>query len=191
MKLRTGLAGVVLAGVAAVVAACSSSTVASDAGTSGGDACDEFDPFNISVFNSFCQWNSAVATNDEDASDGVHGAGPLRVYWNMSPPDGSTEFPIGTIIVKESQETDPTQRTAFAMTRRGCGFNSADDGASGWEWWSLADNGDCTMTLLWRGQVAPATESYGGTPVGNCNACHAMVVDNNYVWDSALQLSKF
>jgi hypothetical protein len=35
------------------------------------------------------------------------------------------------------------------------------------------------------------TESYGGTPVGNCNGCHEQVVDNDYVWDTALQLSNF
>jgi hypothetical protein len=193
MKLRTVLAGIVVVGVAAIVGACSSGSAAGSAAEDGG--CTEFDPLAVSgaapAFDNFCNWNQAVATNDEDASDGLHGVGPLKVYWNNSPPHGSTTFPVGTIIVKESQEQDPTQRTAFAMTKRGCGYNTGDGGASGWEWWSLADNGNCTMTLLWRGFQAPATESYAGVPIGNCNDCHGMVVDNDFVWDSALQLSKF
>jgi hypothetical protein len=187
MKLRSGLAGVVASSVVAVVGGCSSSTLPdADAG------CTEFDPAgSATAFDNFCNWNQAVATNDEDASDGLHGIGPLKVYWNQSPRHGASAFPVGTIIVKESQGQDPTQRTAFAMVKRGCGFNSENGGANGWEWWSLADNGNCTMTLLWRGVQAPAAESYSGMPVGNCNGCHTMVVDNDSVWDSALQLSRF
>jgi hypothetical protein len=181
-----------LPALAAGATGCDSSAAAdSDAG------CVEFNPPSgppAPAFDNFCNWHSAPATNSEDASDGVHAppdGGPrgLTVFWNNSPPDGSKSFPIGTIIIKESQDSNPTDRVAFAMTNRGCGYNA--DGAQNWEFWSLADNGNCTMTTLWRGPIAPMAETYAGKPAGDCNGCHGMVVDNDYVWDTALQLSNF
>ncbi len=145
-------------------------------------------PAYASSFNGFCSWSSAVATAPNDASDGVH-LGPLRVYWNQSPPSGSHSFPVGTLILKESQEADPTVRTIFAMAKVGGGYNAG--GATDWEWFSLHQNDDCTVSLLWSGPVAPAGETYAGTPAGDCNACHAQASDNDFVWDSALQLSNF
>ena len=68
-------------------------------------------------------------------------------------------------------------------------YNTA--GAKGWEWWSLQDLGNCSVSRLWRGPVAPGVETYAGTPAGDCNGCHAQVADNDYVWDEALQMSKF
>jgi len=181
--------GIMTAALAAVAAGCNGNDMSdADAG------CVAFDPVEnannqLPAFDNFCNWSSAPATNSEDASDGIHAPGPLTVYWNNSPPHGSSTFPIRTIIIKESQQADVTTRTAFAMVKRGCGFNA--DGALNWEWFSLADNGDCTMSQLWRGAFAPAGETYSNKPVGDCNGCHGMVVDNDYVWDSALQLSNF
>ncbi len=148
-----------------------------------------------SAFTGFCKWSSAPATAADDGGDGIHGLGPLTVYWNESPPHGSHEFPVGTIVLKESNQTDPTQRVVFAMVKRqprGTGYNSADaGGADGWEWWSVTDNGDCTVTRLWRGPAPQGTESYAGMPAGDCNGCHTKAVNNDYVWDTALQLSHF
>lgn len=107
-------------------------------------------------------------------------------------PHGAHEFPVGTIIVKESQQADAGQRVVFAMVKRQARTGDYNtDGAKGWEWWSLQDMGDCSMSQLWRGPLAPAVESYAGTPTGDCNGCHAQEADNDYVWDEALQLSKF
>jgi hypothetical protein len=149
----------------------------------------------ISDFSGFCKWSSAPATAPGDAGDGVHGLGPLTVYWNKSPPSGSHEFPVGTIILKESNQADPSQRLVFAMVKRqprGTGFNSADAGGDdGWEWWSLTDLGHCSVERLWRGAAPPITEAYAGMPIGDCNGCHARIEDNDYVWDTALNLSHF
>jgi len=190
MKVRAVFAGrFVVAALAVEAAGCNGSDAAdADAG------CVPFDPQvnasnQVTAFDNFCNWTSAPATNSEDAGDGIHAPGPLTVYWNNSPPHGSSTFPMGTIIIKESQQADVTTRTAFAMVKRGCGFNA--DGAQNWEWFSVADNGNCTMTLLWRGAFAPVGETYSGKPAGDCNSCHGMVVDNDYVWDTALQLSNF
>jgi hypothetical protein len=142
-------------------------------------------------FAGFCKWSSAHAASIADASDGVHiGIGPLTIYWNHSPPHGATQFPVGTIILKESNETNAADRTVFAMIKRqpdGTGYNS--DGADGWEWMSLKDLGNCNVERLWRGVTPPIGESYAMT--GNCNPCHVEAANNDDVWDDALQFSRF
>ena len=172
---------------------CACSSGSSDAGSASdaGAAAEEVFIAQTGDFTNFCKWSSAPATAAGDASDGVHGIGPLTVYWNKNPPHGATQFPVGTIILKESNQTDPSQRLAFAMVKRqarGTGFNTG--GADGWEWWSVTDIG-CNVERLWRGTTPPSGESYANMPVGDCNGCHEQIVDNDYVWDSALQLSKF
>jgi hypothetical protein len=142
-----------------------------------------------SAFNGFCSWSSAAAVAPDDAGDGLHGLGPLRVYWNKTPAPGSTAFADGTLIAKSSQEADPTKRTIFAMAKVGGGYNPG--GATNWEWYSLQENADCTVTTLWSAPAPPSTESYAGQPVGDCNGCHMLVQDNDFVWDTALQLSSF
>jgi hypothetical protein len=143
----------------------------------------------IADFNGFCNWSSAPATAPGDAGDGVHGLGPLTVYWKKAPPHGATEFPVGTIIVKESQDADAGARVAFAMVRR-ASQSAYNPAGGGWEWWSLHDTGNCTFTELWRGPVSQGSDSYVGTPAGDCNGCHSETT-NDFVWDTALQLSKF
>jgi Cytochrome P460 len=160
----------------------------SSGGASDAGAPAEFVPF-ASSFQGFHDWSNAPATAPGDASDGLHGVGPLQVYWNESPPHGATSFPVGTIIVKETEQADPTQRTIFAMVKRGGGFNSG--GANGWEWFSLQNDPDGGVTPLWGNVVAPAGETYANQVIGDCNGCHALVAGNDYVWDSALQLSNF
>jgi hypothetical protein len=166
----------------------------SNGGDSGGSAdgapeAPESCTAYASSFDGFHGWSTAPATTPADASDGLHGLGPLEVYWNQRPPHGATSFPVCTIIVKESQETDPSKRTVFAMVKNGDGFNGA--GAVGWEWFSLLNNADGSVTILWRGLVAPAGQTYANQAIGDCNGCHKQVADNDYVWDSALQLANF
>ncbi|HEY1694426.1 MAG TPA: cytochrome P460 family protein [Polyangiaceae bacterium] len=142
-----------------------------------------------SDFCGFHGWSTAQASAVNDAGDGLHGVGPLEVYWNQAPPHGSTTFPVGTVIVKETEEADVTQRVVFAMVKRGDGFNSG--GANGWEWFSLQDDASGCATILWRGVVAPPGQTYANQAIGDCNGCHALANANDYVWDSALDLGNF
>jgi hypothetical protein len=174
---------VALLGIAPLTSSCSSASESPDAG-----APSEFIAY-ASSFDGFHSWSSANATTADDAGDGLHGLGPLRVYWNQKPPHGSTSFPVGTIIVKESEQTDVTQRTVFAMVKRGGGYNAS--GAAGWEWYSLLDNADGSVTILWNLTAPPPGETYANQAIGDCNGCHGVVKDNDYVWDTALQLSSF
>ena len=143
-------------------------------------------------FAGFCKWSSAPAAAPGDAGDGIHGDAGLTVFWNKSPATGAKEFPVGTIVLKETNETDPSMRVAFAMVKRqprGTGYNSASAGGDdGWEWWSVRDLGNCNVERLWRGPAPPSTESYAGQTLGDCNGCHARAVGNDYVWDTAVQL---
>jgi hypothetical protein len=144
------------------------------------------------TFDGFCGWHSAVATPSGSTPLGVHGSEPMTVYWKSSPPHGATQFPVGTTILKETTEADAGARTVFAMVKRTTdvgGYNV--DGAQGWEWFSLEDNGDCTATILWRGPQAPTLTTYSDLLVGDCNGCHAKAESNDFVWDTALQLSGF
>jgi Cytochrome P460 len=172
--------------ILAIAPLCLSCGSASDASSDSG-APTVFVAY-ASSFDGFHAWSSAPATSDTDAGDGLH-VGPLRVYWNAPPPHGSASFPVGTIIVKESEQTDVTQRTVFAMVKRGGGYNAS--GANGWEWFSLQDQTDGSVTILWDLPVPPPGETYANQPIGDCNGCHALAKSNDYVWDSALQLSKF
>jgi hypothetical protein len=171
--------------LAPALAACAASGDVADAGSSG--------TFLASAqsFDNFQSWPNAPATAKDDAGDGLHGLGPLRVYWNQSPPHGSTSFPVGTIIVKETEEADVTARTVFAMVKYGPGYNEGSGGAKEWEWFSLHNNGDGSVAILWQGIQPLAGETYAGQPIGDCNGCHTVAAENDYVWDSALQLSNF
>jgi hypothetical protein len=156
-------------------------------------------------FDGFHAWPSGPATPGPDlppvpggdgvdagsiaADGGVHVL-PLTVYWNHPPPTGSTKFPVGTIIVKETDEPDLTARKVFAMVKRGGDFNPT--GAVNWEWFELQNTVDSGVVINWRG-YGPSSGSadvYGGNP-HICNDCHGVAVSNDYVWSAPLQLSDF
>lgn len=151
-------------------------------------------------FYGFHAWPSAIAVRaptlpapdggfgDAGADGGLIHNGPLTVYWKQAPPPGSTSFPLGTIIVKETDDADITARQVFAMVKRGEGFNAA--GASGWEWFELRNVDLDSDSIVWRGVGPPAGERYGGNPA-TCNDCHAQAAANDCVWSSALQLANF
>ncbi|HZL21294.1 MAG TPA: hypothetical protein VFG23_26405 [Polyangia bacterium] len=167
----------------------------------------------ISDFQDFQSWHSAPAMPATtlppiDGGDGVDAgtvtpdagtvtpdAGavhvlPLTVYWNNPPPHGSTTFPVGTIIVKETSETDPTARKIFAMVKRGGDFDP--NGAVNWEWYELYFDANGNVDANWYG-VGPnggSTDPYAANP-NICNACHLKAAANDDVWSSALQLSNF
>lgn len=153
-----------------------------------------------SDFSGFHDWpNQAEATPASTlppvdagvsaADGGVHPT-PQREYWNMNPPPGSATFPIGTIIVKETEEADPTARRVFAMAKRGAGFNAA--GAVDWEFYELTNRADGSVSVQWQGYgpTSASTDMYGGDP-NVCNHCHRLAVSNDYVFGAALQLASF
>ena len=156
-----------------------------------------------STFNGFHSWPSAVATPspnlppvdaggvgpDGGATDGGIHPPPETEYWQLPPlTPGSATFPIGTMIVKETNEADPTARQVFALVKRGGDFNPT--GAVNWEWYELKNNADGSVVIGWQGYGPPSgsADIYGGNPAV-CNTCHIKAAANDYVWSAALQLS--
>jgi hypothetical protein len=163
-----------------------------DAGVYTSDTVIAFNP----DFANYKCWTS-FHSDGPPASSGYDPVvlGPREQYINHVPPHGSSEFPVGTIIV-ENRESGKI----FASVKRGGNFNST--GAVNWEWFELTD--DPTMNpqvqIFWRGFGPPMGDTYGGDVTGGCNACHAMCgatngapnnMSNDFVCSSKLQLANF
>ncbi len=140
-----------------------------------------------SSFDDFRTWEAFPMAPGPNGT--IHTAGARTEYLNHAPPSGSTEFPVGTIIVKESEEGAIPDRQVFARVKRGGGYNAA--GAAGWEWFELKNVDEKRSTRIWRGVGPPVGEKYGGDPNGGCNGCHGAAKDNDYVLSEPLQLKMF
>lgn len=112
--------------------------------------------------------------------DEAHTAGPRRVFLNKRPPEGSTEFPVGTIFVKA------LDFTTFAMVKRGNGYNA--NGAHGWEWFELTRDANDISRIKWRGLGPPLGENYSKSGQ-TCNDCHGAVTSNDSVMTPDFRLS--
>lgn len=133
-------------------------------------------------FDGYPSWEahrleSNIAPND------VHAGGERTLYLSRRPPHGSTEFPVGTLIVKAV----PGVGRVFARVKRGGGYNTDNPG---WEWFELQHTTPDSVIIVWRGVGPPSGEGYGGDPAG-CNGCHAGFADNDYVGAPDLKLSGF
>jgi len=138
-------------------------------------------------FDQFKTWPAFDLGADQD--DGVTVAGTRRAYLNHVPPHGSTEFPVGTIIVKTIGEETAAPGQTFAMAKRDAPFNVR--GAVGWEWFEVEEVPDSLPKLNWRGITPPMGETYGGIDGGACNTCHALGSANDFVPSVELSLTQF
>jgi hypothetical protein len=143
-------------------------------------------PSTFAPFRTWTSFHDDGPPLDAGFPDSV--LGPREQYINTEPPSGSTEFPVGTVIV-EARESGNMH--ILAGVKRGGGFNAA--GAVGWEWFELTE-GDAGVDYQWRGVGPPPStgEEYGGDPNGGCNTCHeACGASNDYVCSPKLQLANF
>jgi hypothetical protein len=178
------LRGVCLVGVVALAAgACTSKAPVDRTAESPAPSYIAFEQ----SFADFLSWQSAHYVAVGDPAGDVHTTGPRTEYINHAPPSGSTEYPLGTIIVKDI-ESDDLHRT-FAMVKRGGTFNPT--GAVGWEWFELTDV-YVKPRILWRGVGPPSDKVYGGDANnGGCNSCHAAATDNDSVLSPVFKLAMF
>lgn len=175
-----------LTALALLAGACASSS--GDSSSDAGNDNNVFIAF-ASDFANFRSWQSFDVTKDA-APGTVHPDAKLIEYLNMAPPSGSTQFPVGTIIVKEGTDGPVAGRQYFAMVKRGGGENPM--GAVGWEWFELQNAADGTPGIRWRGVGPPSGELYGGDPTGGCNSCHvSQCGGNDAVCAPAVQLAQF
>jgi hypothetical protein len=145
-------------------------------------------------FDDYSSWSRVVVATTPDANG--HNAAPRTVYVNQLPEDGSDEWPVGTMLVKEGSglEADGLTGTqTHAMVKRGGSYNL--DGAIGWEWFEVATTAANQVAIQWRGEQPPSGESYGclvadcsGAASLVCNDCHG-ASDNDHVLSTPLQLS--
>lgn len=197
-RIPLGPRSVVLALAAAALAAsaCSSASEEVDRGPcSLGTSATEATPTGAASFVPFAQhfagfhaWPSTPGTSRRPTT-AFHVSGNAKVYYNRPPAKGSGTFPVGTVIVKETLEPDPRDRSIFALVKRGGDYNP--NGAPGWEWFEL-DNvcGTDAPRITWRGLGPPAGEKYGGDPNG-CATCHSVAADNDFIMTDGLALSTF
>jgi len=155
-----------------------------------------------SDFDGYHQWTTyredsglpdSVSSPSADGGMAVVHNGGLRIeYINKLPPHGSTEFPVGTIIVKEI----PAQNQVFAMVKRGGSYNPYDAGTgasafSNWEWFELSGT-ESAVSFLWQGAIAPANQAYSGSDPYVCNQCHsAMGHGNDFVASPEIRLARY
>ena len=164
------------------VAACAPSNPA------GSDASCDFVAF-APDFAGYTSWQSFDLGNGADGGDDaacVHVANvPRQAYLNTPPSHGSTEFPCGTVIVKDIH-TSPTPQV-LAMVKRGDGYDPGS-GCVGWEWFGLDVSGS-TPQIQWRGTTPPVSESYASC--GACSSCHSAAANNDCVLAPQMQLSQW
>jgi hypothetical protein len=132
-------------------------------------------------FQGFEKWPSETF-DDPNAAGATHVAGIRTIYLNHAPPAGATEFPLGTIIVKQTSDGK-----IFAQVKHGGGYNLK--GAKNWEWFEIAKNAAGAVYIQWGATFPPAGEAYGGDPNG-CNSCHMLgdALTNDYVIAPGLSL---
>lgn len=143
----------------------------------------------VSDFQGYREWTS-FAVDDAPGDGVVHLTGPRRVYINRLPAVGATEFPVGTLIVKELEVGAIPERKVFAMAKRERDASYNATGAEGWEWWELVNTDELHVDKVWSGVGPPAGEMYGGDPNASCNSCHASAAENDFVHSSPLALDE-
>lgn len=137
-------------------------------------------------FQGYESWEGFVLPPGNAADP--HTAIGRTVHLNRRPPQGSTEFPIGTILVKVPADAN-SSGDVFAMVKRGGTYNF--QGAVGWEWFELFPNGANEPPIIkWRGLGPPSGEEYRSA-AGTCNQCHAAAAENDFVMTEPLQLHSF
>src|SRR5690606_27673175 len=81
-------------------------------------------------FRDFRSWGY-VSLGQRPSQGATHTTGELRVFVNALPPMASKEFPVGTMIIKESlaDHRSGQPKRHFAMVKRSATFNA--QGAKG------------------------------------------------------------
>jgi hypothetical protein len=136
-------------------------------------------------FAQFRTWTSVHSDGPTPGTVPDDVLGPRTQYLNHAPPAGSTEFPVGTIIVEARENS---LKKIFAGVKRGGDYNP--QGARDWEWFELSESASGVVSLLWRGVGPPNGDTYGGD-VNGCNVCHAACAANDYVCSPLLSLGSF
>lgn len=138
----------------------------------------------VSDFEGFEEWPSFELP--PESLTAAHPDGTRRLYYSNVPNGPDEGFPIGTILVKATHDGEPVDWEIHAMVKRGDGYNA--EGSREWEFLDLHYQDDGALIVRWRGEGPPPGMGYPGEGVGDgqCNACHALVPERDYVFDRVL-----
>ncbi|NCP85368.1 MAG: cytochrome P460 family protein [Bacteroidetes bacterium] len=128
---------------------------------------------DTNTFSSFMNFSLEASNQGPDPALGMAHAGndstvTRKVYVKDGQDIVNGKYPVGTVIVKHSMNTDLSVNEITAMVKRGNDFNTE---VGDWEWFMLnpADN-----TILGRGGKDMMN--------GMCNACHSANASKDYVF---------
>lgn len=126
----------------------------------------------------------------------AHPDGVTTVFVNRLPDHAATAFPVGTIIVRQTEIGPRETWEVHAMVKRGGEYNPL--GALGWEYFDLRlppAGEPLVPSIVWHGE-GPRNDpdgyatAAGGVLLG-CNHCHGAVPENDCVIGAELQLESF
>lgn len=133
---------------------------------------------NDGTFAGFSTWTLVAQEQGPDPALGAAHAGndttvTRFIYFEDDAVRENGEYPLGTVIVKETYNPDKTIHELTAMVKRGNNFNPD---ANDWEWFMLTPEGNIMM-------------DGDGNPVrganlmnGMCTGCHAQAADLDYAF---------
>lgn len=122
----------------------------------------------------------------EDAlTDGHHSSPHRYLYVDRELPPDPAPLPLGTILVKTTEEGPPSEWDIHAMVKRGNGFNR--HGCAGWEFFNLAIDPEGDVTIAWRGRGDdPAAYVDAEGHQRSCNSCHVYGREVDHVFSRRL-----
>ena len=176
---------------AGCLAGCLDHRLAPDDEAAGGvDASGVF----IALQTDFAHFEDWMPFETEVMAEHGSASGTITEYLNKMPEADSSEFPVGTIIVKTVETKDGPSKEIHAMVKRGGDFNKR--GALGWEFFELQKNSKGTPVIAWRGTAPPNGERYknllnpdANTMEADCNGCHEGT-NNDAVLSAVLDLAE-
>lgn len=132
----------------------------------------------VATSATFANWNTWTLVDTRLGPDpalgemahGGQGEGVTRkIYIKEDKAKVNGQFPIGTVVVKHTTNSEGTLNEITAMVKRGGdGFNT---GHNGWEWFMLMPDG--TVSAEMRG---------ADLMNGMCNMCHSNAKAKDYVF---------
>lgn len=130
------------------------------------------------TFKNFMSWALEASHQGADpALGGAHGGNDETVTRNVYFEDGQEpkdgKYPVGTLIVKHSNNPDNSVNEFTAMVKRGNDFNP---NGGDWEWFML--NSDGTIAVDGDGNKMRGADLMGGM----CLMCHTGASNKDYVF---------
>jgi hypothetical protein len=130
------------------------------------------------TFTGFQNWTLVAQEQGPDPALGPAHAGndttvTRFIYFEDDATRVNGEYPIGTVIVKETYNPDKSIHELTAMVKRGNDFNPD---ANDWEWFMLTPEGN----IMTDGEGNPVRGA--NLMNGMCTGCHAQAADLDYAF---------